>query len=415
MRTLVHASAALLALGGGGFIALYVLIAVDRLGSIGDPREAGALAGLSVAALVAALMVELAASRRRGSVLVAHLRMPPLWFSVALFGLVTVVGSLAAWTDKSPAAEPALATIGVAAVAMFFWRLVTLWSPRRRAPAHTMLATMAWGMVVATTAAIVMQFAFIAVGVGGIAAGLRLADVQIPGGLLETLLAENFLEESGSDLAGTATVTLLVMLGYAVVAPLTEEFTKFQGVVVVMRRRVLTRYTVFVAGISVGLGFAVVETIGYALGAGEGWLPVLALRAPVTLIHVTGASLVACGWYVQQRRGGFPLVDYFAAAVLVHAVWNGLLVSLMLVSTRMPAIGDPDPARILAVLAALGLMLALLASCVAWVIANARRRGTEFSDPLPVRVGIAWFAVPHPVTYGVERGNSVTSPLSREV
>jgi RsiW-degrading membrane proteinase PrsW (M82 family) len=415
MRAVAHAGAVLLALGGGGLIALYIMIALDHVGTSSDIREAGVLAGLGIAGLVAAVLLELALLRRRGARVVEHLRMPPLWLSFGAFIGVVAAGGVAVWTDKVPAIEPALALVGVAALAMFFWRLAIRWSPQRRAPSHAMLATMAWGMVVATTAAVVMQLAFIAAGVGGIAVGLRLADVPISNGLLDTLMADDFLEESGSELAGTATVALFVMFGYAVAAPLTEELTKFLGVLVVMRRRVLTRYTVFVAGISAGLGFAVVETIGYALGAGDGWPLVLAVRAPVTLIHVTGSSLVACGWYLQRRHGGFPLLGYFAVAVLVHAAWNGLLVSLMLASDAMPASGDPEPQLVAAVLAALGLMLVLLGSCLAWVIANARRWGRELRDPYVGRVQVPALAVQRPAVYGVERANTVSGPLSREV
>jgi RsiW-degrading membrane proteinase PrsW (M82 family) len=415
MRALAHSGAVLLALGGGGFVALYVMIALDRVSTSSDLRDVGVLAGLGVAALVAGLLVELALLRRRGATLVEHLRMPPLWLSATAFIVAVAAGGVAVWTDRVPAAEPALALVGVAAMAMFFVRLAIRWSPQRRAPSHAMLATMAWGMVVATTAAVVMQLAFIAAGVGGIAVGLRAADVPMSSGLLDTLLADDFLEESGSEFAGTATVALFVMLGYAVAAPLTEELTKFLGVLVVMRRRLLSRYTVFVAGISVGLGFAVVETIGYALGAGEGWPLVLAVRAPVTLIHVTGTSLVACGWYVQRRHGGFPLLGYFVVAVLVHAAWNGLLVSLMLASAAMPASGDPEPLLVVAILAALGLMFVLLASCLAWVIANARRWGRELSDPIVGRSLVPALAVQRPAVYGVERVNPVSGPLSREV
>ncbi len=382
MRAMAHAGAVLLALGGGGLVAFYIVIAFDRVDTSSDIRDVGVLAGVGVAALVASVLVELALLRRRGAMLIEHLRMPPLWLSFVAFIGAIAAGAVAVWADRVPAVEPALALVGVAALAMFFWRLAIRWSPQRRAPSDSMLATMAWGMVVATTAAVVMQLAFIAAGVGGIAAGLRFADVPMSSGLLDTLLADEFLEESGSELAGTATVALFVMLGYAVAAPLTEELTKFVGVVIVMRRRILTRYTVFVAGISAGLGFAVVESIGYALGAGEGWPLVLAVRAPVTLIHVTGTSLVACGWYLQQRHGGFPLLGYFVVAVLVHAAWNGLLVSLMLASAAMPASGDPEPLLVIGILASLGLMLVLLGSCLAWVIANARRWGREFSDPI---------------------------------
>ena len=52
MRALAHVGAVLLALGGAGFIALYAMVAVDRLGPEDDLREVSALAGIGVAALV---------------------------------------------------------------------------------------------------------------------------------------------------------------------------------------------------------------------------------------------------------------------------------------------------------------------------------------------------------------------------
>jgi|GEM_PF-2133269 len=381
MRRVAHVGAALLAIGGIGFVTLYVLMATGVLSTDSEIREVGLLAGVGGASIAAAVLVELAVRRRRGSDLVASIAMPPLWLSGVVLVVSVALGGIAVWTDRLPELEPALAIVAVAALTAFIWRLVLRWSPNRRAPARAMLATMAWGMVVATTTAVVLQLAFVAAGIAGIAVGLNLADVQLSGGLIDTLLADDLLESSGSELLGTATIAVFVMLGYAVAAPLTEELTKFLGVAVVLRRQVLSRYTVFVAGISAGLGFAVVETIGYALGSGEGWPLVLALRAPVTLIHITGTSLVACGWYLQQRRGGYPLVGYFVAAVLVHAAWNGLLVSMILVSATIPE-ENPAPGAILAVLGGLGMMLVLLVACGTWVIANARRWGREYVEPL---------------------------------
>jgi RsiW-degrading membrane proteinase PrsW (M82 family) len=413
MRVLAHVGAALLATGGLGLIALYLLMVFGRLGSDGDVRDGGLLAGVGFAAIAAAVLVELAVIRRRGGLLMQSIAMPPLWLSGAVLAFSVGVGGLAAWTDRVPAIEPVLAIAGVVALAAFFWRLVLRWSPSKRAPAGAMLATMAWGMVVATTTAVIMQFGFILAGIGGIAVGLNMAGIDVSGGLVDTLLSEELLESSGSELLGTATIAVFVLLVYAVAAPLTEELTKFLGVAVVMRRQVLNRYSVFIGGISAGLGFAVVETIGYALGSGQGWPLILALRVPVTLIHVTGTSLVAFGWYLQQRRGGYPLLGFFAVAVLVHAAWNGLLVSVMLASATMPQ-ENPAPGQVLAILGALAMMLLLLGGCLTWVIANARRWGSDYVEPLSHRTLVPALAGPLAAPRA-DRVSPVHSPLSGEV
>ena len=173
--------------------------------------------------------------------------------------------------------------------------------------------------------------------------------------------------------------------------------------------------TVFVAGISAGLGLVVYETIGYALGSGVSWPLVPAERAALTLIHVTGASLVACGWYLQQRRRGFPLRAYFAMAVLVHAAWNGLLVSRMPESASVPATGKPDAVVVVAILVAIGLMLMLAGSRLALLIANVRYWRCKFSDLFGGRVVAPALIASCRSDYRACRINAISDPLSCEV
>ena len=52
MRAVAHTGAALLAFGGTGFVALYVLIATGTLSTDSEIREVGLLAGVGVSSSI---------------------------------------------------------------------------------------------------------------------------------------------------------------------------------------------------------------------------------------------------------------------------------------------------------------------------------------------------------------------------
>jgi len=122
------------------------------------------------------------------------------------------------------------------------------------------------------------------------------------------------------------------LVAAAVIAPLIEEFAKGLGVRFVLRRH-NTRAQAMVLGAAAGAAFGFVEAQLYGLGgviddAGRWWLYLL-LRGGSTSLHVFNASLVALAWwhwsFGRRPRLGALL---FGAAVVVHAIWNGLLVTL---------------------------------------------------------------------------------------
>ncbi len=122
------------------------------------------------------------------------------------------------------------------------------------------------------------------------------------------------------------------LIAAAVVAPLIEEFAKGLGVRFMMRRW-NTRAQAMVLGAAAGAGFGFVEALGYGLaGVRESpahWWLYMLLRGGSTSLHVFNTSLVGLAWWYwsfgKKPRTGWLL---FGAAVLMHAAWNGLLVTL---------------------------------------------------------------------------------------
>jgi len=178
-------------------------------------------------------------------------------------------------------------------------------------------------------------------------------------------------EQSLGDYLTTPTMIIGVFALYAVMAPLAEEFAKLLGAVVFIPRSAPTTFDAFLAGSFSGLGFASVETLFYALAAGEQWPLIALLRAPVAVIHVVAAAAAAMGWFA----GGRGVVVGFAAAVLLHGAWNGLTIGVLVLSTTA---ADPDsisPVAALGVLVALGAMGVLIVASSVWLVREARRLG----------------------------------------
>lgn len=134
----------------------------------------------------------------------------------------------------------------------------------------------------------------------------------------------NFLQNLNPSNAGEAIAFLL--LG-SVAAPLIEEGLKPLGAVLVMPR-LRGPNEAFLVGMAAGLGFAVVETLGY-FGMGEAdWVTVAIGRFGAGLVHGVGAGMAAMGWYYLIRgKGvshrwlrGFGALSY---AVVQHALFNG--------------------------------------------------------------------------------------------
>lgn len=330
-----------------------------------------ALGAFSAAGLVAAALSLLALAKR----LPETVRFPNEWLALILFGLALGAGFASVQLGQYAWITPLLAVVAAGALFAFIARLALRWSPEGRTSARGFLLPAAWGMVGAPLTAVVAQVVTAVMLVFGGAAGLYLADASLIDSIDVWLTEASELTDLSIIQTPTVAFGAVSMLG--VVAPLTEELTKFLGVYIVFRNRVATKLGLFLAGAASGLGFAVVETLGYALMAVDQWPQVMLIRAPVALIHVAATTMVALGWFKQRQSGGYWLVGFFALSVLLHGAWNSLFVSMLIVAGDVTTTDAIDPATALTTLVVIGAMGAVLVATVMWIVGNARRLGRE--------------------------------------
>jgi RsiW-degrading membrane proteinase PrsW (M82 family) len=172
------------------------------------------------------------------------------------------------------------------------------------------------------------------------------------------------------------------LVAAAVLAPLVEEFAKGLGVRLMMTRRT-TRGQAFLLGAAAGAGFGFLEALLYGLGGiqdgGPGaWWEIMLVRGGSTSLHVFNTALVGLAWWHWSnggsQRAGWVL---FVAAVLLHALWNGLAVTLYSRIFVLETLSERT-----AELIAIGLIVPLALSLIAGIAVLARR--LREPDPPPV-------------------------------
>ncbi len=122
------------------------------------------------------------------------------------------------------------------------------------------------------------------------------------------------------------------LIAIAVVPPIVEEFAKGLSVRFMMRGNT-TRAQAFALGAAAGAGFGFLEGLLYGAGGiaeslGDWWI-IMLVRGGSTSLHVFNTGLVGLAWWYWSI-GKRPRVAMllFGAAVVAHAVWNGLAVTL---------------------------------------------------------------------------------------
>lgn len=126
----------------------------------------------------------------------------------------------------------------------------------------------------------------------------------------------------------------LVFVSAVVVAPLVEELAKGLGIGLA-RRHVDELEDGLVYGAAVGLGFAATETLLYALdeltrsSLASAVAVVAARNISSLLLHAASSALLGFGYAVARVRGAGlgRVVPYYLVAVVVHALYNALVLS----------------------------------------------------------------------------------------
>jgi hypothetical protein len=123
------------------------------------------------------------------------------------------------------------------------------------------------------------------------------------------------------------------IIAIAVIPPVGEEFLKGLGVRFLMRRNT-TRAQAFALGAAAGAGFGFVEALLYGAGVtvsdlGDWWL-IMVIRGGTSSLHCVNTGLVGLAWwYWSIGKNHRAALGLFATAVLLHALWNGISVTLI--------------------------------------------------------------------------------------
>ena len=259
----------------------------------------------------------------------------------------------------------------------------------RGAPLATVLTGITWGGLGATAIALVLEGVFLMLMALVVTVGLSLDGGEALSGVREAL---GEMSAGGGDpealLSALQTLVSLpgvILAGYGIFAllgPAVEELAKLAGVILAAPR---TRQGALLRGVAVGAGFGLVETVllgASAFGASPtavgaapqmaalspevGWPALMGMRAVTTTMHAACSGLAALGWHAmsEQRRLAAGALRV-GLAILVHGLWNGLILTVLWssvrwassVSSALPE-GDPLPLAISAVATAALIALA---------------------------------------------------------
>ncbi len=165
-------------------------------------------------------------------------------------------------------------------------------------------------------------------------------------------------------------IAVPLVLIFAVIAPLGEEFFKPLGVALMSYRRPEAARA-FLWGVAGGAGFAIAEGLFNAAIVLESWGVVVLLRVGSTLMHCLGSGLMGLGWYhLLRRRRPWHILGTYAASVGLHVLWNVGAMGMAAVSLGAMASGADEVSLTLSGLGflLLGAYLALLTLFMAFAI-----------------------------------------------
>lgn len=159
----------------------------------------------------------------------------------------------------------------------------------------------------------------------GLALGLELALVFLIVRGTNAANALQCIENPNSPDCGTFAAFDLIFIIVAIIGPVVEETVKPLAVALYIGR-MRGPAEAFLLGMASGIGFALVETVGYIGSGYHDWLAVAIERTGASLLHGVGAGMVTLGWYYLTHAKKYRLLKAFSLwfyAVFQHFVWNG--------------------------------------------------------------------------------------------
>ena len=162
----------------------------------------------------------------------------------------------------------------------------------------------------------------------GLALSLELALVFLVVRGTNATNALQCIENPTSPDCGTFAAFDLIFIIVAIIGPIVEETVKPLGVALYIGR-IRGPAEAFLLGMASGIGFALVETVGYIGSGYHDWLAVAIERTDAGLVHGVGAGMVTLGWYYLTHAKSHRFLKAFGCwfyAVLQHFVLNGTAV-----------------------------------------------------------------------------------------
>jgi len=176
---------------------------------------------------------------------------------------------------------------------------------------------------------------------------------------------------------------LTVFTSVAVIVPLIEETIKPAGLWFLAGKR-LTPTQGLTLGLLSGAGYALFENLFLAASDVDWGVTVLA-RAGTTGIHVLTAGLTGWGLALAWSKGNFLRLGInFSLAVLLHGLWNGLVIFYVGLTIFPDALNSPWSAEAVQKGVLVTLVLLALSAFAAIVGLNWRMQNQEKRDELLV-------------------------------
>jgi RsiW-degrading membrane proteinase PrsW (M82 family) len=157
------------------------------------------------------------------------------------------------------------------------------------------------------------------------------------------LSAQDAQSVLGQPTTGNASPQLIIaeLLVLSVVAPLVEEGVKPLAALLAIRR-LRTPGEAFLVGLAAGVGFDMLETIGYIGQAQADWVTVAIDRIGAGLLHGVGAGMGALAWYYFINGAGvryrwLRAIGCGLYAILQHSLFNALTFSDQILPTSVNA------------------------------------------------------------------------------
>jgi RsiW-degrading membrane proteinase PrsW (M82 family) len=248
--------------------------------------------------------------------------MPSYWFLFAL-SLLALGAGVALWNlYSSPGSALAVSPLVVMSGVLPALAILALTTQRLGDPStrRHVLMSLAYGATLAPLLAIILELIATLV----IYLVARALGFDVGNALSSATLSPTNPQELVAQL-----------LDISITAAVVEETLKPLGAVLIIRR-LRTRSEAFLVGLAAGIGFNIVETIGYITQGQGDWINVALERSTAGLLHGVGAGMATLGWwYLINGKGvplrflkGFGLILY---AMTQHAINNGAAVLIGLV------------------------------------------------------------------------------------